>query len=289
MSSLILTGVLEDVEALLRKFVDKKNYTFESFTEVWKEMGFYYIFCGRPSVLEMKNFTRELLMMVKSFTLGDFTIWEKSGAVFLLYALYFIQPLSQQVTIRIEPKEWMELCDFAVKMKTMNMEVSFCFYKLVVNHAFDFVFSNKPFTIESMKEEEVVKKEPAIKAVHAKYKYDKFAMGSLLTSLGFDPNSSAQSESQYNEIKQLLNEKFPEMCNFETRRFAVNLLVPRMDTEEQSTPQDSASNQKRKKREKKTKKKFTDLSLFEDELLEESTLSMPNLLQDDSNLDGVDE
>lgn len=44
MSSLILTGVLEDVEALLRKFVDKKNYTFESFTEVWKEMGFYYIF-----------------------------------------------------------------------------------------------------------------------------------------------------------------------------------------------------------------------------------------------------
>uniref|UniRef100_T1H9T5 Uncharacterized protein n=1 Tax=Rhodnius prolixus TaxID=13249 RepID=T1H9T5_RHOPR len=235
MSSLILTGVLEDVEALLRKFVDKKNYTFESFTEVWKEMGFYYIFCGRPSVLEMKNFTRELLMMVKSFTLGDFTIWEKSGAVFLLYALYFIQPLSQQVTIRIEPKEWMELCDFAVKMKTMNME----------------------FTIESMKEEEVVKKEPAIKAVHAKYKYDKFAMGSLLTSLGFDPNSSAQSESQYNEIKQLLNE--------------------------------SASNQKRKKREKKTKKKFTDLSLFEDELLEESTLSMPNLLQDDSNLDGVDE
>lgn len=32
-------------------------------------------------------------MMVKSFTLGDFTIWEKSGAVFLLYALYFIQPL----------------------------------------------------------------------------------------------------------------------------------------------------------------------------------------------------
>lgn len=36
-------------------------------------------------------------------------------------------------------------------------------------------------------------------------------------------------------------------------------------------------------------RKFTDLSLFEDELLEESTLSMPNLLQDDSNLDGVDE
>lgn len=74
-----------------------------------------------------------------------------------------------------------------------------------VDEVFFFSFPFQ-FTIESMKEEEVVKKEPAIKAVHAKYKYDKFAMGSLLTSLGFDPNSSAQSESQYNEIKQLLNE-----------------------------------------------------------------------------------
>uniref|UniRef100_A0A170YEM8 Snrna-activating protein complex subunit 1 n=1 Tax=Triatoma infestans TaxID=30076 RepID=A0A170YEM8_TRIIF len=270
-------------------FIDKKHYTFESFTEVWKEMQFYYIFCGRPTVLEMKSFTRELLLLVKSFALGNFTVWERSGAVFLLYSLYFNQPLSQKVTIRTEHKEWLELNDFADKMKSINIQVSFCFYKLVVNHAFDFVFTNKPYNIESMKEDEVLKKEPIVK-MHTKYKYDKFAMGTLLTSIGFDPNSSAQRESKYNEIKQLLNEKFPDVCNFEVRRFAVNLLVPNVDTEEKSTAQDSSatSSQKRKKREKKSKKKITDLSLFEDENILVSTLSMP-ILEDDSDVEDCED
>ncbi|KAK9501329.1 hypothetical protein O3M35_012065 [Rhynocoris fuscipes] len=298
MTASIFTGLKEDVQQLLYNFVNQKHHTFSSFSEVWKEMQFHHIYSGRPTVLEMKCFTRELLLVVKSHAMPKYTKWERSGAIFLLHALYFIQPLVQKVQIRIEQHEWQELSKFIETMQQVNEEVTFCFYKLVVNNAFDFCFTSRPYTLETMKEDESLKKNTKCNESQSnkqkKYKYDKFAMGSLLTSIGFDPNTSSERENKYNEIKVLLNQKFPEICKFEERKFAVNLLVPNNEEStgddqiesSESVQNNSSKTTNEKKRAKKKKFNVNALSSYlPDDKIIDSSLSMPRVFTTDNDED----
>ncbi|XP_014242394.1 snRNA-activating protein complex subunit 1-like [Cimex lectularius] len=213
----IMAGVDADCSNLIVNFYRKMTCDFNAFVESWIEMEFYYIFSGRPSVIEMKYFTREILIIAKKLALSKFTKWERVGGLYLMFALFMTQPLENKVRIRIELEEWKTLREFVKNIVQNSKEVGFCFYKLVHEKAFDFVFAEIPYSRERRKVEET---ESEKKNFQAKQEDDRLRFHEILKMVNFDKEEWLKEESALNAAKARLNKLLPpgevkfEMSNF---------------------------------------------------------------------------
>ena len=101
-------GAKEDVSKLITStvelFDENEELRIKHFTSVWKEMRFGLIFHGRQSYRELHEFAENLLEMVKTFCLSPQEFGTTAAALYLLYVLYFKQPLRPKVKIRLEYK-----------------------------------------------------------------------------------------------------------------------------------------------------------------------------------------
>nr|XP_055217770.1 snRNA-activating protein complex subunit 1 isoform X2 [Gorilla gorilla gorilla] len=99
-------GLQTDCEALLSRFQETDSVRFEDFTELWRNMKFGTIFCGRMRNLEKNMFTKEALALAWRYFLPPYTFQIRVGALYLLYGLYntqLCQP-KQKLSYRMKKK-----------------------------------------------------------------------------------------------------------------------------------------------------------------------------------------
>ncbi|ELV13937.1 snRNA-activating protein complex subunit 1, partial [Tupaia chinensis] len=84
-------GLQADCETLLSRFQETDSVRFEDFTELWRNMKFGTIFCGKMRNLEKNTFTKEALALAWRYFLPPYTFQIRVGALYLLYGLYNTQ------------------------------------------------------------------------------------------------------------------------------------------------------------------------------------------------------
>ena len=99
----IAAGVNHDICSLIHKvtalFDEYRTPRFRHFIDIWKDMKFGLIFCGRQTFRELFEFTEDLFDLVKLQAITLTKFGNRAAAVYLLYALYFKQPARPLVSI----------------------------------------------------------------------------------------------------------------------------------------------------------------------------------------------
>ncbi|XP_039298831.1 nucleolin 2-like isoform X2 [Nilaparvata lugens] len=96
-------GFKDDCFRLLSEFSKSKNQNFRDFAEVWKKMGFsaisiLYDLHEEAGVEDHGEFLNhavpEMFLIAKTFMLPEYPKSYRKGALYLLYALYYKQPIN---------------------------------------------------------------------------------------------------------------------------------------------------------------------------------------------------
>uniref|UniRef100_A0A915I6L6 snRNA-activating protein complex subunit 1 n=1 Tax=Romanomermis culicivorax TaxID=13658 RepID=A0A915I6L6_ROMCU len=101
----ITAGVRSDIERFLQKFIEIASVRFDHFAACFNEMKFHYIFTGRSSEYELREFTEKTLLIALSFCFSPYSFQVNVGGIYLLYSLFNLQPRKYQMQIRITPQQ----------------------------------------------------------------------------------------------------------------------------------------------------------------------------------------
>ncbi|XP_069321143.1 snRNA-activating protein complex subunit 1 [Eulemur rufifrons] len=133
------SGLQTDCEALLSRFQETDSVRFEDFTELWRNMKFGTIFCGKMRNLEKNMFTKEALALAWRYFLPPYTFQIRVGALYLLYGLYNTQLCQPKQKIRVALKDWDEVLKFQQDLiNAQHFDAAYIFRKLRLDRAFHF-------------------------------------------------------------------------------------------------------------------------------------------------------
>ncbi|XP_041785802.1 uncharacterized protein LOC121601066 isoform X2 [Anopheles merus] len=113
MASSISSGFREDCSEFLCDFAKLKATDYQTFSQEWKRTNFQYIFFGRNTDAEMAEYLGEIFYTVKKMFIVSNNPFERIGSFYLLYTLYFKQPLFMFCKIRLTLTEWRMMKTFA--------------------------------------------------------------------------------------------------------------------------------------------------------------------------------
>jgi len=154
----IAAGLEEDVDVIIYKvfyeFEKNDGPRFNIFIEVWHQTGVGLIFSGRESFREMFEFTEDLFVRVKKYSLS--TLLGKTNhplvryaAIYLLYSLYFKQPCRPRVKIRLLKEELRDLLmTTEMARQEHHWDVLYAWSKLFTSHAFHYVACQNQMGLE---------------------------------------------------------------------------------------------------------------------------------------------
>ena len=105
----ISAGAQKDISTLIHKvtalFDEYRTPRFKHFIDIWKDMKFGLIFCGRQTFRELYEFTEDLFDLVKLQAMAQNKFSNRAAAIYLLYALYFKQPARPLVSNMLHLKK----------------------------------------------------------------------------------------------------------------------------------------------------------------------------------------
>lgn len=131
-----MEGVQEDCEILLLQYDKTKSLRFSDFIKVWQEMKFSLIFSQR-SLSELDLFIPELFMIIKKYFIRAVSFTLKVGALYLLYGLYYKQPLKGYKKILITQSDWTVMHNFIKDVELgQHYDTLLVMYKLISDNAF---------------------------------------------------------------------------------------------------------------------------------------------------------
>ncbi|XP_071439714.1 snRNA-activating protein complex subunit 1 [Hetaerina americana] len=147
--SYIAAGVRADCEKLLSEFIAKNSLRFDDFVEVWQKMSFSLIYCGRKTFSELVEFTEEVLQITKTFMFPPHSLQMRAGGVYLSAGLYYKQPTSGLVKIRITYEDLEHLNPFLEQLREEgHYDVLYMFSKMLAENALLFTLSPRTYGIE---------------------------------------------------------------------------------------------------------------------------------------------
>uniref|UniRef100_A0A914W2N0 snRNA-activating protein complex subunit 1 n=1 Tax=Plectus sambesii TaxID=2011161 RepID=A0A914W2N0_9BILA len=136
----LMAGVRTDVDKLLKQFVAKESLRYMVFVQVFREAKFSAIYTGRQSEAELREFEERLLSLALTHALpGKSTmIQDRIAGIYLLYALYYLQPADFRMKIRIIPDQLVELHDFMEQRikPERHLDTLYCLFRLFSENAF---------------------------------------------------------------------------------------------------------------------------------------------------------
>lgn len=138
MVSKLLTGFDVDCKKLIVAFEKESSVRFSIFAEIWKGMKFTLIFSGRP-MQDLIVFINEALVYVNKFFFHTNSFLRKVCCIYILYGMYYKQPIKDACKICITLKDWMLLKEFISTLKENNhLDALYITLKLVLDNAFHF-------------------------------------------------------------------------------------------------------------------------------------------------------
>ena len=137
-------GVERDVRVLVTRVValfdELEGLRFQHFLDIWKDMRFPLIFCGRQYARELYELTEEVLACAKRRALAPESQPVRAAAVYLTYALYFRQPLRPRIKVRLTLPELRDVSEFIDRCREeQHWDLVYVWARLLQDHAFEFV------------------------------------------------------------------------------------------------------------------------------------------------------
>ncbi|XP_056632878.1 snRNA-activating protein complex subunit 1-like isoform X2 [Diorhabda sublineata] len=84
-----------DCEIFLDEFEKYQSFRFMDFQQVWHQQKFSFIFAGQVYALLLRDFCENCFYVVKKYIMFPRTLYTQIGAFYLLYSIYYKQPLSK--------------------------------------------------------------------------------------------------------------------------------------------------------------------------------------------------
>lgn len=152
-------GASDDINRLINQTVELFDETctlrIRHFQTIWKQMKFGLIFHGRRSYRELYELIEDLFEIVKVQCLFPKEFGTRAAAFYLLYTLYFKQPLRPRVRIRIDYEQYQDLCQWIDECRDgQHWEIVCCWAKVLTDHAFHFVATCQPVGLENSSKSE---------------------------------------------------------------------------------------------------------------------------------------
>ncbi|XP_031564648.1 snRNA-activating protein complex subunit 1-like [Actinia tenebrosa] len=104
-------GLVEDCRLLLSRFESRGTVRFEVFSELWREMNFSLIHCGRKDANGRIQITEYLYRIILSYLSPSCTFIYRVGAIYALYGVYSTQLCNPKIKIRMTILTWNNLKD----------------------------------------------------------------------------------------------------------------------------------------------------------------------------------
>ncbi|EDO42423.1 predicted protein [Nematostella vectensis] len=104
-------GMIDDCRLLLSRFESHSTVRFEIFSQIWKEMNFSFIHCGRKDFNGRIQIVDYLYRVVSSYLSSSCTFQYRVGALYCLYAIYHTQLCKPKIKIRMTLPMWKDLND----------------------------------------------------------------------------------------------------------------------------------------------------------------------------------
>lgn len=91
---------------------------------------------GYMCISEMVQFLEDAFIVLKRALLNGTSHFEKIGALYLMYAMYFKQPPKQYCKFRVTMSEWIKMNQFYNEVCIFHDQASLIFWKLLQRDAF---------------------------------------------------------------------------------------------------------------------------------------------------------
>ncbi|BFZ03416.1 hypothetical protein BsWGS_06455 [Bradybaena similaris] len=144
------TGVRADLKRFMSKFLECNTVRFEQFVNVWRDNNMVYLCAGRATDREAREFLELVLQIAQEYLLPPYLFQVRVGGLYILYAIYEIQPVSPKVKIRMTPSHWQETVFFQQQAAQQNhLDVVYVFQRLVQEQAFLFCFTPSEMSLYS--------------------------------------------------------------------------------------------------------------------------------------------
>nr|CAI5847345.1 unnamed protein product [Callosobruchus analis] len=197
----------KDCEDLFHEYEELNSFSFDDFANVWRARNFSYIFAAQTSALSLREFCDDCFYTVKKYIAFPRSLNTQAAALYMLYGIYYKQPLKKWVSIRLTMEEFRRLLEFIQEMNNVGqLDPVYVFKKMFTDRAFIYVAARRPLGPE----DRFVKKQEF-------YYNDTFASANTSTSLTKFKDIESLDELKHleettNEYQKLL-EKYSEKCN----------------------------------------------------------------------------
>lgn len=217
-----------DFENLISEFVATKTVRYEKFATVWKDMNFGLIYCGLATTQEKEEFMEEAFQLAVMYLSPPFDFQQRTGGLYLLYALYFTQGHLPQIKVRMTLEQWRHLMDLYKCLKKQgHLDACYVLMRLRAQKAFCFTHRTKQFALhkpvtednrdkwlaENQREIELAFPEDLLRKMHSthiKYQVLKETLGLAGEGkLGFVKKSMAEIIA--NRVQNISDESEDEM------------------------------------------------------------------------------
>lgn len=121
----VSAGFQVDMNTLFRKFTAEGIIRFAAFSKVWKEMKFSLVFCGREE-RELRLFFEEIVPAILQCWLPSTSFREKVFGLYMLYAVYALQPTMPRLRIRLRLSDW-EQSEVLLRFATREQHLDICY------------------------------------------------------------------------------------------------------------------------------------------------------------------
>ncbi|KAL1421506.1 hypothetical protein MTO96_004189 [Rhipicephalus appendiculatus] len=121
----ISAGFQTDMDTLLRKFTAEESIRYNAFSKVWREMKFSLVFCGRKE-RELRLFFEEIVPIILQLWLPTCSFRERVFGLYMLYAVYAVQPISPKLKVRLRLADW-EQSEVLLRIATREQHLDVCY------------------------------------------------------------------------------------------------------------------------------------------------------------------
>ncbi|KAL1488221.1 hypothetical protein ABEB36_015177 [Hypothenemus hampei] len=136
----IYFGLKKDIDNFLQQYEQKQSFDYSIFASLWQENHFTLIFSNTKCVKLLKTFCEIAFNLVKQYVISHSSLYTQTGALYLLYGLYYKQPIKDFVKVRFTMNEYESLKTFLNKITEKKQYVPlFIYTKMKLDEAFVFV------------------------------------------------------------------------------------------------------------------------------------------------------
>ncbi|XP_077560033.1 uncharacterized protein LOC144174912 isoform X2 [Haemaphysalis longicornis] len=110
----VTAGFQVDMNTLLARYSASKSVRFSEFAKCFREAKFSLIFCARKDPRELRLMVEEMVSVVLKLWAPTTTFPEKVFGLYMLYAIYTMQPLKPKAKLRLK------LCHMSVMTQLLH-------------------------------------------------------------------------------------------------------------------------------------------------------------------------